>query len=94
VLDLPQDAAVMIGERLRGLLAGDKTFKFFPGLGDDVSLFESGVIDSFGMIALVIQIETEFGVKVRPEEATAQNFRSISSIARLVGTKVDGHHRG
>jgi acyl carrier protein len=85
---------VMIGERLRSLLAGDKTFKFFPELGDDVSLFESGVIDSFGMIALVIQIELEFGIKVRPEEATAQNFRSISSIARFVEAKVDGYHRG
>lgn len=93
MLDSLNDGAAMIGERLRILLAGDKTFKFFPDLGNEASLFESGVIDSFGMIALVIQIEGEFGIKVRPEEATAQNFRSISSIARLVEAKTDERHR-
>lgn len=80
-------------ERLRGLLAREETFHFTPDLPDDALLIEAGVLDSFGMIALVIHIEHEFGVKVMPEEAAADRFRSVASIAAFIEAKLDGNHR-
>ena len=83
-----------VSERLRDLLAREESFHFTPDLGDDVSLVDAGAIDSFGMIALVIRIEEAFGVTVTPEDATADRFRSVSSIAAYIESKLDGHHRG
>lgn len=81
-------------DRLRKLLSKEKTFKFTPEVRDDAPLIEAGVLDSFGMIALVIHIEEEFGIKVPPEEATVGRFRSISSIAAYIEMKLHGSHRG
>jgi acyl carrier protein len=90
----PQPApAAMVSERLRDLLAREPGFHFTPDLGDDASLVDAGAIDSFGMIALVIRIEEAFGVAVTPEEATADRFRSVSSIAAYIESKLNGHHR-
>ena len=86
--------AATVSERLRDLLAREESFHFTPDLGDDASLVDVGAIDSFGMIALVIRIEETFGVTVTPEDATADRFRSVSSIAAYIESKLDGHHRG
>lgn len=86
-------ATAMVTERLRSLFSQDETFHFTPDLPDDASLFDAGVIDSFGMIELVIQIEEEFAIKVTPEEATVDRFRSVSSITAYVESKLNGNHR-
>ena len=83
----------MISERLRNLLSRDEQFHFSPDLSGDASLIDAGVLDSFALIALVIHIEEEFGIKVAPEEATADRFQSVSTIAAYIETKLDGHHR-
>ena len=82
-----------VSERLRSLLAREKTFKFAPDIGDDVSLRDAGVLDSFGLIALVVHVEGEFGINVVPEDATFDRFRSVRSIADYVETKMNADHR-
>jgi acyl carrier protein len=84
----------MTSAKLRSLLDGDEAFHYTPDVHDDACLLEAGVIDSFGMIALVMRIEADFGIRVMPEDATADGFRSISSIARLIEAKQNEHHRG
>ena len=88
------EQAAAISERIRSLLSREEDFKFRPDVRDDASLIDAGVIDSFGLIALVIHIEEEFGVKVNPEEATVDRFRSISSIADYIEAKLNGNNRG
>jgi acyl carrier protein len=83
----------MITEKLRSLLDGNPAFHYSPGVPDDACLLDAGVIDSFGMIALVIQIEERFDIKVMPEDATPDRFRSIASIATYVEMKQHEHHR-
>lgn len=84
----------MINQQLRHLIGSNKMFHLTPEVSDDASLFDSGVIDSFGMIGLVISLEQQFGIAVPPEEATAERFRSIASIAAYIETKQNAHHRG
>jgi acyl carrier protein len=86
-------ASRMIRERLRNLLAREEAFHFTPDLPDDASLIDAGVLDSFALIALVIQIEEEFRFKVAPEEATADRFQSVTTIAAYIETKLHGNHR-
>ncbi|HEX5467807.1 MAG TPA: acyl carrier protein [Gaiellaceae bacterium] len=56
-------------------------------LGEDTSLIDNGVIDSLGIVKLVLFLEREFGIKVRDEELSPATFDSISSIASFVESK-------
>ena len=49
-------------------------------VGDDDNLLGSGVVDSVGLMSLVLFIETEFGVEVPPEDITIEHFLSINTI--------------
>lgn len=49
-------------------------------VGEDDNLLGSGVLDSVGMLSLVLFIEDEFDVQVPPEDITIEHFRSINTI--------------
>ena len=49
-------------------------------------LFTEGLIDSFGILDLLSQLEAAFGVSVSNDALTWQNFRSVEQIARLISS--------
>jgi acyl carrier protein len=53
-------------------------------LDDDESLIERGLIDSMGLMHMVLFIEEQTGVRVPDEEILPGNFASLSSIERMV----------
>ena len=57
----------------------------------DVSLFLSGVLDSFSLVDLVTVIESEFGIRVDDADLRPETFDTISRveafIARATATK-------
>lgn len=57
-----------------------------PGseLDPDASLFDSGVIDSMGLIRLLARIESELGVAIPMSEILIDNFDSVNKIAAAV----------
>lgn len=56
-------------------------------LGDDDSLFETGVIDSMGVMELILLLEGEFGLTVQDEEITEDNLGSLRAIVAFVVRK-------
>jgi acyl carrier protein len=64
-------------------------FLFDPNaeLDRSQSLMRTGVLDSTGVIELVMYIEETFGIKVADEEMIAQNLDTIADIARFVEQK-------
>jgi acyl carrier protein len=56
-------------------------------LKDDVSLMQAGIIDSTGVLELIMFLEEQFGVKVSDEEMTPENLDSVDRIAAFVGSK-------
>lgn len=46
----------------------------------DESLFDSGVLDSFGLQDVVSELETAFGVKIPDSDLTPRKFESIERI--------------
>jgi len=59
------------------------------GEGEPVSdttlnLVEAGVIDSVGILEMVVFLEDSFGVKVDQESLNPENFSSVASIAGFV----------
>ena len=52
--------------------------------GDDQPLLATGVIDSLGVMELVVFIEEHWHVEVRPGDVTTANFGCITSMAGYV----------
>lgn len=58
-------------------------------LKDEQSLERTGVIDSAGMLELIMHLEETFGFVVEAEEALPSNFDSINNLVAYVGRKRD-----
>jgi acyl carrier protein len=48
------------------------------------NLFETGIVDSAGLISFINFIEREFGLTVPDEDLLPENFVSISAIANYI----------
>jgi acyl carrier protein len=53
-------------------------------LDDNDSLLGSGIIDSMGVMEVILFLETEFGVEVGDEDVTEENLGSIRAISNYV----------
>jgi acyl carrier protein len=53
-------------------------------LGDDVSLLESGILDSFGIMTLLSFLEDSFQVRIPVERIEPANFETVAAISMLV----------
>ena len=57
-------------------------------LQDDTSFLEEGIVDSTGVLELVMFVEETFGFTVEDEEIVPENFDSIQQLARYTRGKV------
>ncbi|MFI4958570.1 MAG: acyl carrier protein, partial [Lysobacterales bacterium] len=51
---------------------------------NDVSLLERGVIDSTGVLEIILFLEGEFGIQVKASEMLPENFDSVNNMVRFV----------
>ena len=56
-------------------------------LRDDVSLMQTGVIDSTGVLELIMFLQERFGIEVADEEMLPENLDSVQAIAAFVARK-------
>jgi acyl carrier protein len=56
-------------------------------LRNDVSFLEEGIVDSTGVLELVMFVEETFGITVEDEEILPENFDSVAGLARYVRSK-------
>ena len=59
-------------------------------LTDEDDLLEKGVVDSLGFVELVEEVQSRYGIDVRDEEISEENFGSIAAIARFVAARRTG----
>ena len=50
----------------------------------DVDLLDTGLIDSIGLVELIVQLEDRFGVSLPMDNLEIDDFRSINRIAGLI----------
>ncbi len=60
---------------------GEKSLK------DDASLLEEGIMDSTGVLDLVMFIEETFGIAVKDEELIPENLDSVDKLVAFVERK-------
>jgi len=51
---------------------------------DDASFLEEGIVDSMGIMELVMFVEENFGVTVDDEDLTPDNFDSVDRVAAYI----------
>jgi acyl carrier protein len=74
-----------IREKIRGHILENLMFTDDPSrLPDDASLLEMGVIDSTGVLELVLLMEENFGMKVQDAEIIPENFDSVDRMVSFV----------
>jgi acyl carrier protein len=56
-------------------------------LTDDVSLIDSGYVDSTGMMEIILFLEGEYGIEIEDHETIPANLETISNIAAFVARK-------
>jgi acyl carrier protein len=56
-------------------------------LGPDEDLLDQGILDSLGVMKLVIFLEKTFGIEVADEDIVPENFQTLNTIARFVEHK-------
>ena len=68
----------------------EKLIEILKELHDDVdfeteeSLVDDGILDSLDIVSLVTEIDSEFGVRIPPEEIIPENFNSASALMALI----------
>ena len=64
------------------------------GVEDDASLLARGVLDSTGVLELILFLEQQFGIQVEDAEMLPENLDSIVSIERFVQRKREARQAG
>jgi len=62
------------------ILYSDNGFEY----DDDASFLEEGIVDSVGIMELVLFIEENFGLTVDDEDLTPDNFDSVDRLAEYI----------
>jgi acyl carrier protein len=56
-------------------------------LSDEASFLEEGIVDSTGVLELIMFVEETFGVAVEDEEILPENFDSVAQLAAYIRRK-------
>jgi len=77
----------MIKDEIKQFITEKFLFNSDDPPGDDVSLLETNIVDSVGILEIVAFLESHFKIKVEDEELTAGNLDSINKIASFIERK-------
>ena len=75
-------------EMVRQYIVDSFLFGEAAGLGDETSFLEEGIVDSTGMLELIMFLEESFHISVEDDELIPENLDSIQNIARYLDQKL------
>lgn len=77
-----------IEEQLRKFIANEILFSADGYIYDDeTSFLDKGIVDSTGVLELVMFVEENFGISVEDSEVLPENFDSISTLSKYIRSK-------
>jgi len=62
-------------------------------LGPDEDLLDQGILDSLGVMKLVVFLEKTFSIEVADEDVAPENFQSLNNLAKFVEQKMQKKNR-
>jgi len=63
--------------------------EFKENFSDEDSFLENGIIDSTGVLELILFLEENFNIKVKDEEVIPENLDSFKNINKFLETKLE-----
>jgi acyl carrier protein len=75
-------------DRIRQFIVSELQADVGGTIADDDSLIDQGIIDSFGIMALLGFLEERFDVIIDGDELLPENFATLAAISALVEKKV------
>lgn len=68
---------------------------FLPQVGNQPvdphqHLFDSGILDSAGVLSVILFIETRFGLFIPDEDLLPEHFSSIAAATKYITTRLNG----
>ena len=86
---------IQVEEMIRTYIAENMLFSDngYP-YSDNASFLEEGIVDSMGILELVMFVEENFHITVEDEELVPDNFDSVSKLAAYVRSKSPTAARG
>ena len=76
-----------IKEKVKTFIRESFLFDSTAQIEDGDSLLEKGIIDSTGVLELILYLEEEFGIKIEDEEIIPENLDSVANIETLLRGK-------
>ena len=76
-----------VESKIRAYIAENFLFGDADQLGVDDSFLDKGIIDSTGILEIVMFLEEQFGIKVADSEMLPENLDSIANITRFIEKK-------
>jgi acyl carrier protein len=77
-----------IKEQVRAFLTSNYYVTDPAALDDNASLLDRGIVDSTGMLDIILFIEETFDIKIEHREMLPENLDSIERIANFVTRKL------
>ena len=56
---------------------------------EDDDLLADGMVDSVGIMRLVMFVETDLGVKIPPEDLTVENLRTVNVLSEFLQNRIN-----
>jgi len=72
---------------IRQFIIENFLFEEDDNLKEDTSFLENGIIDSTGVLELVMYIEETYGISVDDEDIVPENLDSISNVTEYIQRK-------
>ncbi len=78
-----------IVEQIKKYFEENFMIKWSETFSDEDSLLENGIIDSTGVLELVLFIEKNYGIKIADDELVPENLDSLTNIKKFVEKKLN-----
>ena len=82
----------------------DFVFEFFSKIGDipgekedekmAYDYVQNQLLDSFGILSLITEIESEFDIELRAEELEDPNFKKVGGLINIIVAKLENKQAG
>jgi acyl carrier protein len=75
-------------KEIRDFITNNLLFGDSSSLQDDTSFLDNGIVDSTGMLELIMFLEGAYGIKIEPEETIPENLDSVNRAAHFITRKL------
>lgn len=76
-------------QELQAFIVATFLFGDVGSLQDDTSFMRGGIIDSTGILELVMFLETNYKIKIENEEMIPENLDSVNRVAQFLERKLE-----